>query len=349
MKEKLFYKLIVLFVILGLAIVGTINYLVDPFFVYHKPYFGLEPYVYGEMYQNLGMAKHFEYDTLVTGTSMTEGFVASWFDEKYDCNALKLPFAGGNMKDFTNLFDVSINNNNDIKRIFYGLDIYSLLVDPDSTRFEYEDYQLTNNPLSHLSYLLNNQILMKYGLQMVTRTQAGQKFDKDSMYVWESESQYGKEIVLNSYQRPDILEKRDENSVNQQELNYYQNIDNLIYYIENYPNIEFYIFYPSYSILYWDFMTRIDEIDFELGILKSTTERLLSYDNVKLYGFIMNEDIITNLDNYKDYTHYKQDINRYMLESFDTSNDEINIGNYQQKFEDFEDLIYNYNYDEIFK
>ena len=59
MKEKLFYKLIVLFVILGLAIVGTINYLVDPFFVYHKPYFGLEPYVYGEMYKNLGMAKHF--------------------------------------------------------------------------------------------------------------------------------------------------------------------------------------------------------------------------------------------------------------------------------------------------
>lgn len=347
--EKNFYKIAILFIVIILLIIASINYIIDPFFNYHKND-NLKPVIYGEMYQNSGMAKYFEYDTLITGTSMTEGFVQSWFSTKYNCNAIKLPYAGGNMKDFEMLFDNAYSSNNQIKNIFFGLDVYTMLTEYGTTRFEYEKYQISNNPFYDVEYLLNNNILFNYTLQSyIIGTSNSYNYNPDNNYVWEKYSNYGKEIVLESYSRPEINENEDSSYEMFEDENFELNLKSLCYFIENHPETTYYIFFPPYSILYWDSSVRTACVGTHLGALYKATQHLLKYDNVKLYGFIMNEDIITNLDNYKDYTHYKQDINRYMLESFDTSNDEITIENYQQKFEDFEELIYNYNYDKIFQ
>ena len=37
------------------------------------------------------------------------------------------------------------------------------------------------------------------------------------------------------------------------------------------------------------------------------------YQNIKIYDFQVADEIIYNLDNYKDITHYHQDINLWML------------------------------------
>ena len=59
---------------------GSINGIVDPYFHYHKPLAGLEYAIYDERYQNDGIVKHFDYDAILTGTSMTENFKTSEFD-----------------------------------------------------------------------------------------------------------------------------------------------------------------------------------------------------------------------------------------------------------------------------
>ncbi len=58
---------------------------------------------------------------------------------------------------------------------------------------------------------------------------------------------------------------------------------------------------------------------------------LLSYDNVRLFYFQNMEDVVTDLNNYADYTHYKPAINRYMTECF--ANGEHEVLNSEQ-FED---------------
>lgn len=60
---------------------------VDPFIHYHKPL--TNAYFYpldNQRSQNDGILKHFEYNALITGTSMTENFKTSELDELFGVN-----------------------------------------------------------------------------------------------------------------------------------------------------------------------------------------------------------------------------------------------------------------------
>lgn len=54
-------------------------------------------------------------------------------------------------------------------------------------------------------------------------------------------------------------------------------------------------------------------MDSELEAQKIAIEQLILYDNVKLFSFKNNFELICNLENYKDYAHYSEDINDNML------------------------------------
>ena len=53
----------------ALLIMGTINVVIDPLFQYHKPWFGLEPVVTNERYQNAGIAKNFDFEKRIVPIS----------------------------------------------------------------------------------------------------------------------------------------------------------------------------------------------------------------------------------------------------------------------------------------
>lgn len=72
-------------------------------------------------------------------------------------------------------------------------------------------------------------------------------------------------------------------------------------------------------------------------------ESMLEYENAYLFSFNDDFEIITNLDNYKDYYHYSEDINSYILECMANNSHWLTKDNY----EEYLDKIYNYynNYD----
>lgn len=68
------------FVIIVLSIIGGWVYKIDPYFHYRKP--NVDGYfytLYNERSQNNGISKHFDYDALITGTSMTENCTGQAF------------------------------------------------------------------------------------------------------------------------------------------------------------------------------------------------------------------------------------------------------------------------------
>ena len=67
--------------LLFLALAAGTVFVLDPFFHYHAPWTDLPPVSANERYQVGGIAEHFDYDSLVVGTSVTANFRASWFDE----------------------------------------------------------------------------------------------------------------------------------------------------------------------------------------------------------------------------------------------------------------------------
>lgn len=77
-------------IIIALALIAIFTVIVDPLFQYHKPFFNV--YIVSERYQNPGILKNFDYDSILTGSSMTENFRVSWF-KNVDENVVKVPFS----------------------------------------------------------------------------------------------------------------------------------------------------------------------------------------------------------------------------------------------------------------
>lgn len=77
-----------------LALVAAVTIIIDPFLHYHKPLPGLEYPLKEERYQNDGIARHYEYEAIITGTSMTQNFKTSQFQQLWGAEAIKIAFSG---------------------------------------------------------------------------------------------------------------------------------------------------------------------------------------------------------------------------------------------------------------
>ena len=89
-----------------------------------------------------------------------------------------------------------------------------------------------------------------------------------------------------------------------------QNVTNLA---DEHLETTFYLFFPPYSICYWDDLKNRGEIDWRIDAEQLAIEELIKHPNIKLYSFCNNFDLVCNLDNYKDRAHYGEWINSDIL------------------------------------
>ena len=100
-----------------LTVIGGTVYKIDPYFHFHKP--DTNQYYYkidDQRNQNDGISKHFEYNALLTGTSMIENFKTTEFDEIFGVDSIKVPYSGGTYKEINDnrlliSFSKTANNN----------------------------------------------------------------------------------------------------------------------------------------------------------------------------------------------------------------------------------------------
>ncbi|MDE6128573.1 MAG: hypothetical protein K2G16_05200, partial [Lachnospiraceae bacterium] len=88
-KKTNYKKHCILFAALSLPALLAAAMLViaaDPFFQYHKPLKGLYYLIDNKLSQNPGLARHFEYDSIITGSSMTVTFDTAIFAEDLGLN-----------------------------------------------------------------------------------------------------------------------------------------------------------------------------------------------------------------------------------------------------------------------
>ena len=65
----------------ALALVVGAVVIIDPFEIYHQATAFIPPIANGtQIYSNAGIAKNYEYDSVVIGSSMTENFLPSQLD-----------------------------------------------------------------------------------------------------------------------------------------------------------------------------------------------------------------------------------------------------------------------------
>ena len=321
---------------------------VDPFFQYHKPLAWFPYLVDNQVNQNPGLAKHMDYDGILIGSSMTASFNTDWFEELMGMKTQKLSYNGSYPKDLSNIMQLVFDAKGDqVKAVYMAVDQSTFSADPEETKFPVTDYLYDDNVFNDVPYLLNKDVLLDY----ILRPLADRKDASDwaELYKpWWTDEYYNKANVLMYYEAAE--EKQEEEAL---AADYFKDAveenlqKNILPYIEAHPETEFYIFYPPYSILLWNDVTREKELEAVIGRLEYMTERLLNYENVHVFNFLGKEDIICNLNNYADYMHYHKNVCRYITECFATGENELHPENYGQAFDEIRTLAMSYNYPAI--
>lgn len=287
--------------------------LVDPFFHYHKPLDGFPYLVDNQLSQNPGMAKHMEYDSVILGSSMTVNFNTNWFKELMDLNTIKLSYSGAFPKDQSNIMKIIFDSDNHVKKVFLGVDVITYTGGVEETKYPIPEYLYDDNYFNDIQYVLNKDVLLNYILRPMADPD---KTDLATVYAsWWTEEYYSEQWVLHNYTSPEqVLE---ETAPDAYIPGVKANLDvNICPYIEENPDTEFVIFFPPYSILYWNDVLKENHLEATIEEYRYIAERLNAYENVEVYFFPDREDIILDLNNYADYSHYHPDFNRFMTECF---------------------------------
>lgn len=319
--QKNFQRVILLFLAFALAAALLITALVvyvDPFFHYHAPLEDFPYLVDNQLSQNPGMAANMEYDSVILGSSMTVNFQTTWFKELMDLDTIKLSYSAAYPKDQANIMEIIFKSKNNqgerrLKKVFLGVDVITYTGGVDETKYPIPEYLYDDNYLNDIQYVLNKDVLLNYILRPIADPEPT---DLSNVYAsWWTEEYYSEEWVLHNYNSPEQVKEETPKDAYLEAVE--RNLAaNICPYIENNPETEFVVFFPPYSILFWNDVIKENHLEATLEEYRYISERLNDYDNVKVYFFPDREEIICDLNNYADYSHYHPRYNRYMAECF---------------------------------
>lgn len=346
-----FNYIILLSVTIILLSLAVSIFLVDPFFHYRYPNLSLNYRFDSERYQNDGIIRHFEYDAIITGTSMTENFKKTECDTLFNVNSVKIPFSGSTFKETCDTLKRSFIYNENTKMIILSLDYQNLLLDSNlyNPQYTYPTYLYDDNVLNDVNYLLNKDVALKTLSTLKINAIDNTTLSFDDYEYWSDRFAYGKEAIMAINKRAEIVSDTYNLSQEEKQLlldNIRVNISSLA---QEHPNTTFYLFFPPYSILYYDTLKRQGELDKLLLMEQMVIEELLQYNNVQLYSMANETDVISNLDNYIDTKHYSGRINSWILQCMNKGNYLLTSDNYKEYVKDRFELLTNYDYDSIYE
>lgn len=351
-KGKKWIAVFLGFFITILLCTGGMTALIDPYFHYHKPLKGLQYRIHNERYQNNGIVKNFDYDAIITGTSMTENFKASQFNELFDVKSVKVPFSGASYKEINENLDVAFRYNDNIKVVLRCLDYNAILLDKDWMRYDdsfYPHYLYDEKLYNDVLYWFNKDVFINETLYTLWYTSTGQKTTNFDEYVnWSEKYTYGKDTVENTFQRAEKAGKIEHLSKEERDTIRASIDQNVTSLAKENPNIEFYLFFSPYSIYFFDRLNQNGTLEKQLDAEKYVLELLLPYDNIHMFSFFGETDMICNLDNYKDVGHYGGKVNEHILNWMAEGHDELTLDNYEEYCEKEREFYLNYDYDRLY-
>lgn len=337
-----------LFTLLLLCVFAAVMIYIDPLFHYHAP---LEDHAYTldfQRYQNDGIVRNFSYSGIITGTSMTENFKASEAASLFDAQFVKVPFSGGYYKEIDNVLRRAYRSGNEIRCVIRGLDYTGLIQDKDAFKYyDYPDYLYNDNLFDDVNYVLNKKLFFQRAIPVFENTRAGLETTSfDDYSSWSSANDgivFGASAILPYAYTEEALGGR---SLTEEERalivgNLRQNVIELAL---AHPETTFYLFFPPYSICWWDTQEYAGRLTRHFEAEQLAIEELLPVENIRLYSFSSNFDLVCDLDNYKDQGHYGPWVNSMILEWMENGDYLLTQENYLSYLKTIRDFYTSYDY-----
>lgn len=342
-KQKIRLAQFLLVVLLLLGGTAGFVWLTDPFFHYHAPWFGLKAVEDEKEYQIPGMIDNFSYDSLLAGSSVVMSMDLEELDKEFSCTTIKA--VGGSAPAPLLLWYLNrAFDRQELRYVFYGLDVFSFYNDPAMDVVEKEVAYLVNkNPFDDVRYLWNKDIITKKIPQMIQ--QSGEEdYDWGMIYQVNAGAATGPEEVLKMHcPNKDAVIKPQ--PVDYQWEDVQENLARLEKLVQAHADTQFIFFIPPYNILWWDNAYEKGLLDAYLHTLEVCMERLLACENVRMYAAWFNEkEVIGNAYLYMDYIHAASSVTEQLPGQLSGAGNEITASTYKKELEKLLDCFYSFRH-----
>lgn len=302
-----------------IMLVVGVNYVIDPLQFYRKAFYAPD-YSDQQRYQNPGLAKNYDYDTVIIGSSMSENHIPSYVNQKLDVKTLKLSIMGSSIKEQQMIATLAIKTGK-VKNMIWVIDYFGLRGDPDRVREDYGPFPYhlyDKNPLNDMKYLLNIDTLDQvfHVMKVFAGIEERKNPELDKLNTWSDKYSYNRELVLRDWEK--WSKGGPVNSGEYELVNVKQNIDqNILSVVKKYPEVNFYLYYPPYSILQHRFYYDKNPVlfDNELKSKRYIFEQVGELPNVKIFDFQDEKKWTFELNNYKDLAHHNGRLNLLIIDA----------------------------------
>ncbi len=305
--------------VLLLGAVAGFNFVVDPFQFFRKPFLYRPAYFPGfQRHQNVGLARNYRYDTVIIGSSVTENFYPSYVNRVLHVSALKLSISGSTAHEQALILTQAIASGQ-VKNVLWAIEASSFSFGPKGVRDD-------QSPFPYYMYRWPRFLNVEYLLAVETIRNSlvvlkgSEEHDLETLETWDRRLTFSIPHVLNAWNGRcehftrklapaavlhDPIRLRDmEQSIE----------DNLIRLIRVNPSINFWLFFPPYSILAYipaDSAQLTAQIPFERAVI----QRLAPFPTARVFDFQLATNVTHDLDNYTDPLHYGRRFNEWIVDS----------------------------------
>jgi hypothetical protein len=282
-------------------------YLVDPFQVF-RPSRGTPHRDGVPQFQIPGIARHYPYDAVVTGTSTSNNFRHGDLAASFGWRAVNFSLAGSTIEEQRAVLETALAPGK-ARHVFWGVDPFAF----GSARGRPFPYYLYREPgWRSVQYLLNLGAL-EHGVSTLLlpdtkRMSLAQWTEKN---VWDHQYIYGRAQVLTAWehrratpaQLPETADLVD------------QEVDTIAALIRAHPDVDFRVVLLPYSVLYSKFQVEERQAEFEGGcrIVREILSRVAPLPNARLYDFRDDRAITHDLEAFKDLVHFSGSVSRQII------------------------------------
>jgi len=299
-------QLVMACLVLGMLGCVLTVYLVDPFEQYRES--SILPLYDQESYNNPGIAKNYDYNAVILGTSMVEMSNPSVIDGCFGVQSVKLPMRGSHTAQMgwqlEHIFHAKEKRGETLDLAILAVDAYSLMgpVDDDE---EIVDYLWNDDLLDDIKYLLNRDVLLVKVPKMLRNITKPTDTKRDDMYKWT-------DIVFAAQSVYDSISITEQKSLTDSEYRLERSTENIERHIRAHalahPETAFKIYMPPYSAGYWYVIGKEGLMEQQFRSRARVCELLLDLPNVEIYDFSSRTEWILDLDEYFDYSHHSSGV-----------------------------------------
>ncbi len=332
--------------------IGVLVIIVDPYFHFHEPIKGMSYSLDNTFYINDGISKRFPYTGMITGTSTTRSLRTKQAEELFGGKFVRVTYHGEGFKGINDNLRMAIRENPNLNLVVRGIDPIWFITDENWQGYEeYPEYLFDDIVWNDVNYLYNKEILWNDVIGEVVRTIRREPVDTFDD-VAKNDTSPGRDAVLEGYERPE----REYTQNSQKETDaFFELMDanltkNVLSVVEENPDVTFYLFFPPYSICWWDSLHQSGEdiLTRRIDMEQAAIEKLLGHDNVRLFSFFNNYALVCNLDNYVDEVHYSNRVSDQILQWMKDGEYELTEDNYLEYIAEIRTFYTQYDYDSMF-